>query len=81
MLHNSLLVMNRLNLTGSAFFMFWGYSLLQKDLTIQKLRYSFIPLNMLFLSPWVWERVRSPIIIFLDSLTFENAVLFIPRDY
>ena len=40
-----------------------------------------IHVNMLSLLPWVWERVYTPIVIFLDGLTFENAVLFSPRHY
>ena len=55
--------------------------MLPKVITIQKVRHSFIHLNMLSLSPGVWEWVGTPLIIFLDSLTFENAVLFSPKDY
>ena len=69
MLHNLLLAINRINLTEP------------KDITIQKVRYSFIHLNMLSLSPGVWERVGTQIIIFLDSLTLENAVLFSPKEH
>ena len=36
---------------------------------------------MLAILPWEWERVYTPIVIFLDDLTFENAVLFSPRHY
>ena len=36
---------------------------------------------MLAILPWEWERVYTPIVIFLDDLTFENAVLFSTRHY
>ena len=40
MLHISLLVINRLDKTESAFFIYLVYSLLPKDLTIQNLSYN-----------------------------------------
>ena len=54
MLHIPLIVMNSLNLTESAFFITWVYSLLPKNLTIQNL---FIMFGMLFSDLYVTSNI------------------------
>ena len=63
------------------FFNFFWVFLASKGSNYSESKLFIIHVNMLSLLPWVWERVYTPIVIFLDGLTFENAVLFSPRHY
>ena len=91
MLHNSLLVINRLYLTEPAvflflfffffFFNFFWVFLASKGSNCSESEIFIIQVNMLAILPWEWERVYTPIVIFLDDLTFENALLFSTRHY
>ena len=63
------------------FFNFFWVFLASKGSNYSESEIFIIHVNMLSLLPWVWERVYTPIVIFLDGLTFENAVLFSPRHY